>query len=177
MARSPKNRYVQCCYERKTDSRQAIIKRFLQDTFWGRLDYLLVDTPPGTSDEHISVITELLHAKPDGCIIVTTPQEISLDTIRKEISFCRKMKLPILGIVENMAGFACPCCQEVTDLWGNAGASKAIAEEYSIPFLGQIPFDPELTNNAERGSCVICASASSAGATAIKTITEALYSK
>jgi len=152
----------------------AIIKRFLADTFWGRLDYLFVDTPPGTSDEHLSIVTELSRTKPDGCVIVTTPQQVSLDTIRKEISFCEKMKLPILGIIENMSGFVCPCCQEVTDIWGSSGAGQKIAEEYALPFLGKIPLDPTLGNNAETGSCLFCNSPDSASTHAIRNIVNAL---
>ncbi|KAL6073905.1 Cytosolic Fe-S cluster assembly factor NUBP1, variant 2 [Balamuthia mandrillaris] len=89
----------------------SMIKRFLKDTFWGRLDYLIVDTPPGTSDEHLSTITALKNAKPDGAVIVTTPQKVSLVTINKELSFCKKLKLPVLGLIENMSGFVCPCCE------------------------------------------------------------------
>ena len=69
------------------------------------------DTPPGTSDEHLTVLKVLKNAKPDGAIIVTTPQKVAMDTIRKEVNFCRKMGLPILGLVENMSGYVCPCCQ------------------------------------------------------------------
>eukprot|EP01133_Synstelium_polycarpum_P006714 gene6714-7807_t len=91
-----------------------MINRLLKDTFWGRQDFLIVDTPPGTSDEHLSVVEALANSRPDGAIIVTTPQELSVDTVKKEIDFCIKMGLPILGIVENLAGYACPCCDEYT---------------------------------------------------------------
>lgn len=90
--------------------KKAIIKRFLTDTYWGKLDYLIIDTPPGTSDEHLSIIAALESVNPDGAVLVTTPQQISLSSIRKEVSFCKKMKIDILGIVENMRGFVCPCC-------------------------------------------------------------------
>jgi Mrp family chromosome partitioning ATPase len=75
------------------------------------MDFLLVDTPPGTSDEHLSVISALKNVKLNGAVIVTTPQDLSLLTVRKEIDFCHKMELPILGIIENMSGFVCPCCE------------------------------------------------------------------
>ncbi|XP_054750360.1 cytosolic Fe-S cluster assembly factor nubp1-A-like [Lytechinus pictus] len=88
-----------------------LIKQFLKNTFWGKLDYLIIDTPPGTSDEHLTVLKVLKNTRPDGAVIVTTPQTVAMDTIRKEIDFCNKMKLPILGLVENMSGFVCPCCQ------------------------------------------------------------------
>ena len=89
---------------------QDLIKKFLKDVDWGDLDYLLIDTPPGTSDEHISLAQYLKACQPDGCVIVTTPQEVALLDVRREINFCRKVNLPILGIVENMSGFVCPKC-------------------------------------------------------------------
>jgi Mrp family chromosome partitioning ATPase len=89
---------------------QAMIKQFLQDVYWGELDYLLIDTPPGTSDEHIGIVEYLKEFNPDGAVIVTTPQGVAIADVRKEISFCKKVKLPILGVVENMSGFVCPHC-------------------------------------------------------------------
>lgn len=88
----------------------AMIKQFLQDVYWGELDYLLIDTPPGTSDEHIGVVEYLKEFNPDGAVIVTTPQGVAIADVRKELSFCRKVKLPILGVVENMSGYICPHC-------------------------------------------------------------------
>lgn len=88
----------------------AMIKQFLQDVYWGELDYLLIDTPPGTSDEHIGIVEYLKEFNPDGAVIVTTPQGVAIADVRKEISFCNKVKLPILGVVENMSGFVCPHC-------------------------------------------------------------------
>ncbi len=87
-----------------------LIKKILKETFWGRLDYLIFDTPPGTSDEHLTIIKLLKSLNPDGAIVISTPQQLSLNTIRKEITFCHKMKLNILGLVENMSFFKCPCC-------------------------------------------------------------------
>ena len=87
-----------------------MIKQFLQDVCWGELDYLLVDTPPGTSDEHIGIVEYLREFNPDGAVIVTTPQGVAIADVRKELSFCKKVKLPILGVVENMSGFVCPHC-------------------------------------------------------------------
>lgn len=89
----------------------GLIKQFLRDVDWGTLDYLLVDTPPGTSDEHLSIATYLKDAGIDGAVLVTTPQETSLQDVRKEINFCRKVGIRILGVVENMAGFVCPGCK------------------------------------------------------------------
>jgi Mrp family chromosome partitioning ATPase len=87
-----------------------MIKQFLEDVIWGQLDYLIIDTPPGTSDEHLAVIENLKEHNPEGAIIITTPQEVSISDVRKEISFCQKIELPILGIIENMSGFVCPHC-------------------------------------------------------------------
>lgn len=87
-----------------------LIKRMLKETFWGKLDFLLIDTPPGTSDEHLTILRLLKNLNPDGAILVSTAQKFSLNTIRKEISFCHKMKLNIIGLVENMSYFECSCC-------------------------------------------------------------------
>lgn len=89
---------------------QGMIKQFLRDVAWGELDYLVIDTPPGTSDEHLSITQYLQATSPDGAVIITTPQEVALADVRKEINFCRKVGLPILGVVENMSGFVCPKC-------------------------------------------------------------------
>lgn len=88
----------------------GLIKQFLRDVNWGEVDYLLVDTPPGTSDEHLSLVQYLSSTHVDGAIIVTTPQEVALMDVRREINFCHKVDLPILGVVENMSSFICPKC-------------------------------------------------------------------
>ena len=89
----------------------AMIRQFVEDVYWGtHLDFLLIDTPPGTSDEHISIAEMLAKCNPDGAIVVTTPQEVSISDVRKEINFCQRTNIPILGIVENMSGYCCPCC-------------------------------------------------------------------
>jgi Mrp family chromosome partitioning ATPase len=135
----------------KGPRKTSMIKRFLKDTFWGKLDYLIIDTPPGTSDEHLSTILSLRCANPDGGIIVTTPQEISLSTIKKEINFCKKIKLPILGIVENMSGFVCPCCNETTRIFPTSYYQKLI-EEHSLNNFGSIPLDPRVSESGELGT-------------------------
>lgn len=89
----------------------GLIKQFLKDVDWGELDFMLIDTPPGTSDEHLSIAQFLKESGIDGAIVITTPQEISLQDVRKEIDFCKKVKIPILGVVENMGGFVCPNCK------------------------------------------------------------------
>jgi len=91
--------------------KNGMIKQFLRDVDWGEVDYLIVDTPPGTSDEHLSAVQYLSAARIDGAVIITTPQEVSLQDVRKEINFCHKVKLPIIGVVENMSVFICPKCK------------------------------------------------------------------
>ena len=87
-----------------------MVRQFISDVYWGELDYLIVDTPPGTSDEHMSIVETLRAVNPDGAVLVSTPQQVALADVRKEAGFCRKAKLRILGVVENMSGFACPHC-------------------------------------------------------------------
>lgn len=114
-----------------------MIRQFLTEVNWGQLDYLLIDTPPGTSDEHISVVETLNQFKPaNGAILVTTPQAISVNDVRREIAFCRKVSLPLIGIIENMSGYVCPNCTECTNIF-SSGGGKLLAEFSEIPFLGK----------------------------------------
>ncbi|EFA74991.1 nucleotide binding protein 1 [Heterostelium album PN500] len=153
-----------------------IINRFLKDTFWGRQDFLVVDTPPGTSDEHLSVVEALSGScKPDGAIIVTTPQDLSVDTVKREINFCLKMGIKILGIVENLSGYACPCCEEITEIFKSEGGIK-LANQYNIPFLGKIPIDTNLGYCAENGKCLVCDFPNSSSTKSILDITDKLLS-
>ncbi|VIO97381.1 Mrp-family putative nucleotide-binding protein F10G8.6, putative [Brugia malayi] len=133
--------------------KNALIKQFLKDVDWGTLDYLLIDTPPGTSDEHISIVQFLLQAgSVDGAIIVTTPQEISLLDVRKEINFCRRTKINILGIVENMSSFICPCCSNVSQLFPRTtGGAEMMCNELSVPLLALLPFDSHMAKCADSG--------------------------
>ncbi|TPX35261.1 hypothetical protein SmJEL517_g02273 [Synchytrium microbalum] len=129
--------------------KNAMIKQFLTDVTWGSLDYLIIDTPPGTSDEHISIAEYLKEHNPEGAVIVTTPQAVSLSDVRKELSFCKKVKIPILGIVENMSGYICPHCAEHHDLF-SSGGGEALATEFQVPFLGRVPLDSSLTTMVEQ---------------------------
>ncbi|KAJ3416992.1 Nucleotide-binding protein 2 [Chytridiales sp. JEL 0842] len=128
--------------------KNAMIKQFLEDVAWGEMDYLIIDTPPGTGDEHISLAEHLKQYKPDGAVIVTTPQDVSLADVRKELSFCKKVGIPIIGIVENMSGYVCPNCSECTNIFSKGGG-EALAKEYNVPFLGCIPIDPSLVTLIE----------------------------
>ena len=132
----------------------AMIRQFLTDVQWGPTDYLLIDTPPGTSDEHISLVETLLKAATPaqmaGAVIVTTPQAISVSDVKKEINFCRKVGVGILGVVENMAGFVCPNCSTCTDVFSKGGG-QAMAQEFNVPFLGSVPIDPMFIRLIEEG--------------------------
>ncbi|KAI4848507.1 P-loop containing nucleoside triphosphate hydrolase protein [Aureobasidium sp. EXF-8845] len=132
----------------------AMVRQFLSDVHWGKLDYLLIDTPPGTSDEHISLVETLMkNAAPDqvsGAVVVTTPQAISVSDVRKEINFCKKTGIEILGVVENMAGFVCPNCAECTNVFSKGGG-EVMAKDFSVPFLGSVPIDPAFIALIEEG--------------------------
>lgn len=133
----------------------AMIRQFMTDIAWSpingesHLDYLIIDTPPGTSDEHIAIAEELRYATNlDGAIIVTTPQKVATADVRKEINFCKKVNFKILGIVENMAGFICPHCSDCTDIFLRGGG-KALSSSLEFPFLGEIPIDPKFVEMIE----------------------------
>jgi Mrp family chromosome partitioning ATPase len=133
--------------------KNGLIAQFLTDVDWGTLDFLIIDAPPGTSDEHITIAQNLkTSTDTDGAVIITTPQEVSLLAVRKGINFCKKVKVPILGVVENMSGFVCPCCQHKTDIYKpSTGGASQMAQDMKIPFLGAIPLDPELLDACDRG--------------------------
>jgi len=126
--------------------KNGLIKQFLKDVDWGDVDYLVIDTPPGTSDEHISIVQYLLQTTSiDGAVLVSTPQEVSLLDVRKEANFCVKTKVPILGIIENMSSFVCPCCNAQTQMFpATTGGARQMAIDMNIDFLGAIPLDPRI---------------------------------
>jgi len=125
----------------------SAIRQFIGEVEWGELDFLIIDSPPGTGDEPLTVAQTIHDAK---AIIVTTPQEVSLADVRKSISFCRTVKMDILGLIENMSGFACPHCNKMVDLFGSGGGEKT-AGTAGIPFLGRIPFDPNVVSCGDNG--------------------------
>ncbi|PVX25508.1 MAG: ATP-binding protein [Candidatus Bathyarchaeum sp.] len=128
--------------------KMQVIRQFLSDFMWGELDFLFIDAPPGTGDEPLTAMQ--LIPDMDGTIIVTIPSEVSEDVVKKAVSFSRKMGIPVIGIVENMSGFTCPKCGEKINILG-AGGGKRLAEELDVPFLGQIPIDPEICEEADKG--------------------------
>jgi len=125
-----------------------MIKQFLKDVDWGDLDFLIVDSPPGTGDEPLSIVQLLENA--DGAIIVTTPQEVALSDVRKCITFCRNLRLPVLGVLENMSGFVCPKCGETTNVF-KSGGGETMANQMNVPFLGRIPIDPQIVQACDSG--------------------------
>ena len=144
-------------------------RQFLQDVDWGDLDCLIIDSPPGTGDEPLSVCK--LIGDLDGAVIVTTPQKVAAVDVRKSITFCRKMGVPILGVVENMNGFACPQCGAVTRIL-SAGGGRRIAEDMALPFLGSIPMDPMIAEACDSGQVFVQSYAASATAAIMRTIIE-----
>jgi ATP-binding protein involved in chromosome partitioning len=143
------------------------IRQFLSDFMWGELDFLFIDAPPGTGDEPLSVMQ--LIPEMDGTIIVTIPSEVSEDVVRKAVSFSRKMGIPVIGIIENMSGFTCPKCGEKVDIFG-AGGGKRLAEDLNVPFLGQIPIDPKICEEADKGVPFVSGHVDSSAAKSFKEI-------
>ncbi|RUM89376.1 MAG: ATP-binding protein [Thermodesulfatator sp.] len=131
----------------------SAIKQFIGDIDWGKLDYLVIDAPPGTGDEPLTVAQTI----PDAyALVVTTPQEVSLIDVQKSINFCRKVKMRLLGLVENMSGFICPHCGKELDLFKRGGGER-LAEELGIRFLGRIPVDPRVVAAGDAGKPMIAA--------------------
>ncbi len=128
--------------------KHGVIRQFLGEVNWGDLDYLIVDLPPGTGDEPLSVAQLIGDA--DGSIIVTTPQDVALLDSRKSVNFSLKLGVPVLGIVENMSGFTCPHCGNEIDLFKKGGGERA-ASEMEVPFLGRIPLDPGVIVGGDEG--------------------------
>jgi ATP-binding protein involved in chromosome partitioning len=129
--------------------KMTAIRQFLSDIVWGELDLLIIDLPPGTGDEPLSV-AQLL-PEMDGVIIVTIPSEVSQIVVKKAVTFARTLKMPIIGIVENMSGFVCPHCGNKSDIF-RSGGGKKISEEMNVPFLGSIPIDPKVSEDSDKGT-------------------------
>ncbi|MCJ1354544.1 MAG: cytosolic Fe-S cluster assembly factor cfd1 [Icmadophila ericetorum] len=141
----------------------AMVRQFLSSVLWPPLDYLLIDTPPGTSDEHISLVESLIEshnaemqdnprgeARLAGAVIVTTPQAVAISDVRKEINFCRKVGVGVLGVVENMSGYVCECCGVATNLFSKGGG-EVMANEFGVKFLGSVPLDSQWGILVEEG--------------------------
>lgn len=140
----------------------AMIRQLITDVLWGETDYLLIDTPPGTSDEHIALAEQLLTLtqrpsqppttsdlpKLAGAVVVTTPQAVSVADVRKELNFCTKTQIPVLGVIENMSGYTCPCCGDISNIFSKGGG-QIMAQETGVRFLGTVPIDPSFQNVVE----------------------------
>jgi len=154
--------------------KHSAIKAFLGNVNWGDLDFLVVDLPPGTGDEPLSVAR--LIQEVDGAIVVTTPQDIALLDSRKAVNFSKLIKVPVLGIVENMSGMACPHCGERIDLFKVGGGEKA-AKELGVPFLGRIPIDPRVVIKADLGEPFVADPTESAVRTAFLELIQGLLDR
>ena len=124
------------------------IQQFLSEVAWGELDFLLIDLPPGTGDEPLSVLKLLPDM--DGVVIVTIPSEVSQTVVGKSITFSRQLNVPVIGIIENMSGFVCPDCGKETYIFKSGGGEK-VAQDFSVPFLGKIPIDPRVCEASDIG--------------------------
>lgn len=147
--------------------KMGAIKQFLGEIEWGDLDYLIIDSPPGTGDEPLSVCQLIPEA--DGSVIVTTPQDVALLDSRKTVTFSRVLKIPVIGIVENMSGFNCPHCGEAIDLFKTGGGERA-ATSLNVPFLGRIPIDPQIVETGDDGTAFIYDYAKTAAGEAMQAI-------
>ncbi|CAL9732969.1 cytosolic Fe-S cluster assembly factor Nbp35p [Monosporozyma unispora] len=157
------------------NKKNQLIKKFLKDVEWDNLDYLVIDTPPGTSDEHISINKFMQESGIDGALIVTTPQEVALLDVRKEIDFCKKAGINILGLVENMSGFVCPNCKGESQIFKpTTGGGEALCKELNINFLGSVPLDPRIGKCADFGESFLDTYPESPASLAVLNVVEAL---
>lgn len=147
--------------------KMGAVKQFIEDVKWGDLDYLIVDMPPGTGDEALSVVQ--LIPKADGVVIVTTPQDVALIDSRKSITFATQVKIPIIGLIENMSGFVCPHCGEVTDIF-KSGGGEATAKDMGVQFLGRVPIEPNIVLSGDSGAPIVLSNPDSLSAKAFGSI-------
>lgn len=129
-------------------AKAGAIQQFIKDVEWGELDYLIVDCPPGTGDEPLSVIQFI--GDVTGAVIVTTPQKLAIADVRRSVDFCKKVEVPVLGVIENMSGFICPDCNKRVDIF-KSGGGEQMAESMGVPFLGGIPIDPSIVEAGDSG--------------------------
>ena len=148
----------------------SAIRQFIADVKWGELDFLLIDSPPGTGDEHMTVMQSI----PDAlCVVVTTPQEISLADVRKAINFLQYTNSNVLGVVENMSGLVCPHCHQEIDLFKKGGGEE-LAKRYALKFLGAVPLDPTTVVAADKGIPVVYLEAESAAKAAFLNLADSI---
>lgn len=150
--------------------KHGVMKQFLGEVNWGALDYLIIDLPPGTGDEALSLV-HLIGAV-DGAVIVTTPQDVALLDSKKSISFCKELKIPLIGVVENMSGMLCPHCGKTIDLF-KTGGGETIARKMKVPFLGRVPLDPAMVLCGDEGKPFVTQHPASPAAAAFAGIADA----
>lgn len=160
--------------------KHGVIRQFLTDVVWGDLDYLIVDSPPGTGDEPLSIAQLLMNGGGStvdrAALVVTTPQDVSIVDVRKCINFCRQLSLPILGVVENMSGLICPHCGGRIDLFKSGGGER-MAKDMGIPFLGSIPMDSDVVESSDGGVPFISAHPDSPASTAFGRVVARIVGK
>ncbi len=158
--------------------KNAMIKQFLTDVAWQERDILVIDTPPGTSDEHITLMEALRESgvRVDGAVVVTTPQALSVADVRRQLTFCKRAGLKVLGVVENMSGYVCPHCDECTDIFSKGGG-ELLADYAKVPFLGRVPIEPNLALCTDKGEDFVEAFAQSKAAERFLEITQVLMAK
>lgn len=154
-------------------AKTGIIRQFIGSVAWGELDFLIVDSPPGTGDEPLSVAQTVDGAK---ALIITTPQDVALADVRKSINFCRQVNLEIVGLVENMGPFACPCCGETVALFKREGG-RLTADAMGVPFLGTLPFDPHVVQAGDTGQPMVARGRGGAFADALNHVVKALLER
>ena len=146
--------------------KHGAIRQFIGEADWGNLDYLVIDAPPGTGDEPLTVAQLIKDAQ---AVIVTTPQEVALADVRKSINFCKTVKMEVCGVIENMSGYTCPHCSKTIDIFGTGGGERT-ALAMGLAFLGRIPFDPNMVKCADAGVSYQAQHAGSAAAVAFSDI-------
>lgn len=151
-----------------------VIQQFLGEVTWGALDALVIDSPPGTGDEPLSVAQ--LVGCPASALVVTTPQDVAVADVRRSITFCEQLHLQVLGVIENMSGFVCPHCGKTTDLF-KTGGGEALAREMNVPFLGRVPLDPQVVVSGDAGTPFVFRFAESATARAFGDIVRPILSR
>ncbi len=154
--------------------RANVLRQFVAEVEWGPLDCLIVDLPPGTGDEPLTIAQAFPQA--DGAIIVTTPQEASLAACRKAVNFVRAVDLPVLGVIENMSGFVCPHCGQVTDVFA-CGGGETMATEMGVPFLGRVPLSPEVVALSDQGRPILGSARAPAAAEPFAAIVDQLAAR
>ncbi|MCW4051135.1 MAG: Mrp/NBP35 family ATP-binding protein [Candidatus Bathyarchaeota archaeon] len=154
--------------------KMGAIRQFLGEVAWGEQEFLLVDLPPGTGDESLSILQLL--PEMDGVIIVTIPSEVSQAVVKKAITFARKMNVPVFGIVENMSGMICPHCGETINVFSEGGGAK-VSEEMNVELLGSIPMDPKVSVDSDAGVPFILNNPDSPASKAFREIIEKIVKK